>query len=63
MKDKEVMVTDLAALVDKLTSREMWSNLTKNERGMIRGAFLYGSRMVRLYNREEVEVKRKLQEG
>ena len=59
---KEEMVTDLAKLISDLTDRSRWSELTKDERGMVRGALLYGSRMVRLYNREEAEIKKRLQE-
>lgn len=59
----EEMVTNLAKLISDLTDRSRWSELTKDERGMVRGALLYGSRMVRLYNREEMEIKKRLQEN
>lgn len=58
----ENMVCELAKLVSDLTSKSNWSLLTREQRGMVRGALLFGSRMIRLYNREELEVKKLLQE-
>lgn len=56
-------IVDLAAIITHLTDRKEWSTLTKDQRGMIRGALLYGSRIIRLYNREEMDIKKRLQES
>lgn len=56
-------VVELAKIIDDLTSREVWSALSRDERGMVRAALLYGSRKVRLFNREELDIKKKLQES
>ena len=55
-------IVDLAGIITHLTDRKEWSTLTRDQRGMIRGALLFGSRAIRLDHKEEADSKKRLPE-